>query len=84
MCHDFIYYFVNNIVVRPHQLAWKAIVKNFGQDILLPNGELDRERLGKIVFEDEAKRKLLNKCTHPAILRSMLWKLLKYFFTGKK
>lgn len=71
-------------VVEPHRPAWKAIVKNFGSDILLSNEEIDREKLGKIIFGDDAKRRILNKCTHPAIYRSILWTLLRNFFSGEK
>jgi len=71
------------VVVKPHQPAWKALLQNFGRDILLPNEEIDREKLGKIVFGDYAKRRVLNKCTHPAIYRSILWALLKYFVKGE-
>ncbi|XP_022786079.1 dephospho-CoA kinase domain-containing protein-like, partial [Stylophora pistillata] len=69
-------------VVEPHKPAWKAIVKNFGRDILLNNEEIDRVKLGKIVFEDDAKRRVLNKCTHPFIHRSILWSLLRNFLSG--
>ena len=71
------------VVVRPHQPAWKALVENFGRDILLPNEEIDREKLGKIVFGDDARRRVLNRCTHPAIYRLIWWTLLKCFVTGK-
>lgn len=71
-------------VVKPHQQAWKALVKNFGREILLPDDEIDREKLGKIVFGDGTKRHLLNKSTHPAIYRSIWWKLVKCFLTGEK
>lgn len=71
-------------VVEPYKAAWKAIVSNFGRDILLPSDEIDREKLGKIVFGDEAKRKILNQCTHPAIFKSIFWKLVKYFISGHK
>ena len=73
----------NHLVVKPYQSAWKALVQNFGRDILLPNEEIDREKLGKIVFGDDVKRRVLNKCTHPAIYRSILWALLKYFVKGE-
>lgn len=33
----------------------------FGDDILLANGEVDRPRLGQIVFSDPDKRQLLNR-----------------------
>jgi len=71
-------------VVKPHQPAWNALVQNFGRDILLPNDEIDREKVGKIVFGDDVKRSTLNKCTHPAIYKSVCWKLGKCFITGEK
>ena len=58
-------------------------MQNFGRDILLPNEEIDREKLGKIVFGDDTKRCVLNKSTHPAIYRSIWWNLLKCFVRGE-
>lgn len=40
----------------------------FGDDILLANGEVDRPRLGQIVFSDPDKRQLLNRYTVCALL----------------
>ena len=70
------------VVVEPGRSAWKMIVKNFGRDILLEDGHIDRQKLGQIVFQDEAKRKILNRCTHPYIQRAMLWKVVKHFLRG--
>jgi len=53
--------------VLPGTDALKAIVKTFGEDILLGDGSLDRKKLGQIVFADEAKRKALNAIVHPAV-----------------
>lgn len=33
----------------------------FGNEILLPNGDVDRPKLGQIVFNDPDKRQLLNR-----------------------
>lgn len=71
-----------SIVVEPGRSAWKLIVKNFGYDILLEDGHIDRQKLGQIVFQDEAKRKILNRCTHPYIQRAMLWQVVKHFLRG--
>lgn len=71
------------IVVEPGRSAWKMIVKNFGHDILLEDGHIDRQKLGQIVFQDEAKRKILNRCTHPYIQRAMLWQVVKHFLRGR-
>ena len=59
------------------------IVKNFGHDVLLEDGHIDRQKLGQIVFQDEAKRKILNRCTHPYIQRAMLWEIVKHFLRGE-
>lgn len=54
-------------VQAPQQAAWLDIVKEFGEEILLPNGELDRAKLGSIVFNNEEKRKRLNEIVHPRV-----------------
>ena len=48
-------------VVRKGTGGWKKVVAAFGNDILLENGEIDRARLGQIVFSDSTKRQLLNR-----------------------
>ena len=53
--------------VAPDTKGLRLIVENFGADILLPNGELDRAKMGAIVFADEAKRQLLNSIVHPIV-----------------
>jgi dephospho-CoA kinase len=55
-------------VVAPGEPAWRAIVEEFGPDVALPDGQLDRKRLGALVFADPARRKILEAITHPAIL----------------
>jgi dephospho-CoA kinase len=54
-------------VVQPGQPAWRAIVEAFGRDVIAPDGQLDRKRLGALVFADPARRKVLEGITHPAI-----------------
>jgi dephospho-CoA kinase len=41
-------------------LAYRRVVFAFGTGILLENGEVNRARLGEIIFSDPAKRKVLN------------------------
>lgn len=55
-------------VVLPGKPAWREIVAYFGPEVLLPDGQLDRRKLGKIVFEDAQAREALNRFTHPRIL----------------
>jgi len=56
-------------VILPHKPAWKRIVKLFGEDILGNDLTIDREKLGKIVFADQALLKKLNEITHPEIMK---------------
>lgn len=54
-------------VVEAGEPALRQIAEEFGADMLLPDGRLDRKRLGAVVFADAAKRKRLEAITHPAI-----------------
>ena len=55
-------------VVAPGTPGMKAVVNAFGDGILNSDGELDRAKLGAIVFADEAKRLQLNSLLHPFII----------------
>lgn len=46
-----------------------AVVREFGEDVLLPDGSLDRPKLGRIVFNDDARRRRLMAITFPFIGR---------------
>lgn len=47
-------------IVQPGQPALKALVTAFGEEILEGN-QLDRKKLGKIVFQDPAKRQTMDR-----------------------
>jgi dephospho-CoA kinase len=55
-------------VVEPGTAGLKAVVGEFGAEILKPDGSLNRAALGSIVFADEAKRQKLNSILHPNII----------------
>ena len=69
-------------MVEPGSKGWKQVVKNFGQEVLLPSQEINRQLLGSIVFADPDKQKILNQCTHPYIRREMLIQILWNFIKG--
>ncbi len=54
-------------VVEPGQPALAELIARFGADILTPEGQLDRKRLGAIAFADPAARADLGRITHPRI-----------------
>lgn len=56
-------------VVEVGMPAYQKIVAYFGQEILAPNGAINRKRLGEIIFQDEAKRQILNGIVHPEVYR---------------
>jgi dephospho-CoA kinase len=51
--------------------AYQEIVDYFGTAILLSNGEINREVLGDIIFNDPHKKKLLNSIVHPRVEREL-------------
>jgi len=55
-------------VVEPGTDGLLQVVTEFGKDILTDDGELDRKKLGSIVFGDEEKRQLLNSIVHPLVI----------------
>lgn len=57
-------------VVAPETTGWRLIVEQFGSNILLPNNEIDRAKLGAIVFADAEKRQLLNSIVHPLVIEN--------------
>lgn len=54
-------------VVAPGTPGLAQVVEAFGPDILTEDGEMDRAAVGRIVFEDEAKRKVLEAIVHPLV-----------------
>ncbi|MET7983393.1 dephospho-CoA kinase [Streptomyces sp. NPDC005281] len=54
-------------VVAPRTPGLAAVVDAFGEDILAPDGGLDRPKLGSIVFADPQKLAVLNSIVHPLV-----------------
>ncbi|KAJ0052863.1 hypothetical protein Pint_01013 [Pistacia integerrima] len=64
--------------------GWKKVVASFGEEILLANGEVDRPKLGQIVFSDPGKRQLLNRILAPYISSGIFFEILKLWIKGFK
>ncbi|TDX59035.1 dephospho-CoA kinase [Orenia marismortui] len=47
---------------------WQRIVEEFGEEILLDNKEINRQKLGKIIFNDHQAKELLDEISHPIII----------------
>ena len=52
---------------RPRTRVWREVVDAFGSGILKENGEIDRKKLGEIVFNDPKALARLNQIMHPAM-----------------
>ena len=48
--------------------GYYAVIGLFGEHLLTAEGEIDRRRLGSIVFSDESKRRELNALIHPIVI----------------
>lgn len=56
---------VGHEAYTPHTLVWQEVTDAFGKDILTENGEIDRKKLGEIVFKDPQALTRLNGIMHP-------------------
>ena len=54
-------------ITEPGRDAHREILLRFGREILLPDGRIDRKRLGETVFSDPLRRAELESVTHPRI-----------------
>lgn len=59
-------------VVEPGQPAWQSIKAEFGEQVIKPDGSLNRPLLGKLVFKDEMLRRRLEGIIHPKVRDHMI------------
>ncbi len=50
---------------------YEAILNRFGNDFLDENGELNKRKLAKIIFNNSAAKLVLNQATHPIIIEEI-------------
>ena len=71
-------------MVEPGSHAHSQIVAYFGNEILRPDGALDRAKLGAVIFNDAEKRKKLNTIVHPAVRKAMVRDILRCWVKGNR
>ena len=49
-----------------------AVVEEFGEELLGPDGELDRPAMGRLVFSDESARRRLEAIVHPLVFERIV------------
>jgi dephospho-CoA kinase len=58
---------LSRMVVAPGSEGLNDVVEAFGREVLDEKGELDRKKMGKIVFANAEKRRALEAILHPRI-----------------
>lgn len=58
---------IAHAIIRKGAPAYAGVVEAFGTAILDKKGEIDRKRLGEIVFNDARRRERLNQLVHPHV-----------------
>ena len=58
---------VGHEAYTPNSEGWRKVISVFGQDIVGTENEIDRKKLGGIVFSDPSEMEKLNKLMHPII-----------------
>ena len=56
---------VGHEAYTPNTEAWEQVVAAFGDDILQDDQEIDRRKLGAVVFSDPSQLEKLNQIMHP-------------------
>ncbi|MEE3246406.1 MAG: dephospho-CoA kinase, partial [Chloroflexota bacterium] len=66
---------VGHEAYTPNTEAWEQVVAAFGDDILQDDGEIDRRKLGAVVFSDPGQLEKLNQIMHPRMARMVADKI---------
>ena len=62
---------ISHQVIERGASGYLPVVEYFGRYILLPDGEIDRSRLGHIVFSDPAALQMLESIIHPRVTEAI-------------
>ncbi len=66
---------VGHEAYTPHTEAWEQVVATFGDEILKEDGEIDRGKLGAVVFSNTGQLDKLNEIMHPRMARMVANKI---------
>lgn len=74
---------ISRDVVEPGTWGLRRVVKAFGESVLTKDGTLDREKMGKMVFEDESLRWKLGNALGLPIAVEILRQIVIHWVTGE-
>jgi len=75
---------VGHEVLKPNTEVWRQVVAVFGRQILKPDGDIDRKKLGEIVFSNPEHLARLNQLMHPPIYKAVTAQLEEYRRQGAR
>jgi len=75
---------ISRRLLDPGQAAYDEAIREFGREIVLPDGKLDRKKIASIVFADRAKLDRLNAIIHPRVEAQILKQFGEWEREGKR
>jgi len=74
---------VGHEAFKPDTEIWREVVAAFGRQVLTPDGNIDRKKLGEIVFGNAESLSGLNQIMHPRMYDMVKAQLEEYRGQGK-
>jgi len=62
---------IAHAVIEPGEPAYDDVVREFGKEILVSDGRVDRSKLARVVFADRARLARLNEIVHPRVVDAL-------------
>ena len=75
---------IASLVVQKDSPTLKRLAADFGPSILNEDGSLNRGELGCLAFSSKERTRALNRITHSAIRRVLIWRLIRLWLSGAK
>ncbi len=69
---------VGHEAFKPNTEAWREVVAAFGRQLITSSGEIDRKKLGEIVFSQPESLSRLNQIMHPRMYDMMKAQIEEY------
>ena len=63
---------INHSLLQKDEIGYLKVIEAFGEKILNPDGSLNRQELGKLIFNDKDLKEKLNQILHPLIKEMVL------------
>ena len=66
---------INHKILMKDEVGYLAVLNEFGKDILNEENEIDRKKLGKLIFDNKTLKEKLNQILHPIIKNIVIEKI---------